>query len=242
MDQNIKSIDYVLVTPTTIKVLSDCLPEGKYIGTITIEYPQLKELQQNDGEDADYDEDEQLYSAIMKKSITDKYGLVKIPITMHGDTYLSINVPHFQNTIVYNLFAKKLVEELGAKISKAWITLSPCELSNKETISKFDIGNQESTSQVYSLIPDLKPPHFITGVIASLNSRISLLPVPKLLSIVLRSEGATGFEKVDPDSIMDTCFVLGSLLVGNKDTDKYSSKVSMAVRKINGYANSGMYI
>lgn len=240
MKEEVKNIEYVVITPTTLKVLVQYLPHGKNVGIISIEYPQLLELQNYKDED-DYDEDEQLYSAVMKKSMMDKYGKIEIPIVLHG-SYLSINVPHFQNTIVNNIFASKVTAKLHETVGKAWIVLSPSLISTNETINKLNIESDTKMPAIYEAIPNLQPPHFITGIGASFNSQISLLHNSKLMSLVLRAEGQSGFEKVDSDSLVDTCFVLGELLVNPKDRDHYLKQVSFEVRKINGSANSGMYI
>lgn len=242
MNQDITSTDYIIISPETLNVLVKNLPKSKTVGFITIEYPRLTEFQAKDENDDEYDEDEQLYSAVMRKSLTDKYGKLEIPIVQHETSCLSISIPHFPNIIVNNILARKLTEELDKKINKAWITLSPSLISSNETINKLEVDFDLKTPEIYSSIPSLKPPHFITGIGASVNSQISLLCQPRLMSLVLRSEGQSGFEKIDADSFIDACFVLNELLVGPSDEENYLKKVSLSVRKINGYANSGMYI
>lgn len=242
MDHNITSTDYIVISPNTLKVLVENLPNSKTVGSIKIEYPQLTDFQAKDEDDSDYDEDEQLYSAVMRKSLIDKYGKLELPIVQHDDAYLSINIPHFQNIIVNNILARKLTEELDSKINKSWITLSPSLISSNETINKLEVDSNVQTPNIYSAIPSLKPPHFITGIGASLNSQISSMEKPRLMSLVLRSEGQLGFEKIDTDAFIDACFVLNELLVNTSDKENYLKQISLAVRKINGSSNSGMYI
>lgn len=242
MNQNITSMDYIVISPKTLKVLVEDLPNGKAVGYINIEYPQLADLQTNDEDDDVYDEDEQLYTAVMRKSLIDKYGKLKIPIVQHDDRYLSVNIPHFPNIIANNILAQKLTEELDKKINKSWITLSPSLISSNETINKLEVDFDMQTPDIYAAIPSLRPPHFITGIGASFNSQISLLHQPRLMSLVLRSEGQSGFEKIDTDAFVDASFVLNELLVGTSDQENYLKQVSSTVRKINGYSNSGMYI
>jgi len=242
LNHSVTSTDYIIVSPNTLKVLVENLPNGNLVGCIKIEYPQLTELQTKDEDDSDYDEDEQLYSAVMKKSLIDKYGKLELPIVQHEGGYLSINIPHFQNIIVNNILARKLADELDSKINKAWITLSPSLIGGNETINKLEVDSDIQVPDIYSTIPSLKPPHFITGIGASLNSQISLLGKPRLLSLVLRSEGQSGFEKIDTDAFIDACFVLNELLIDASFKENYLKQVSLAVRKINGCSNSGMYI
>ena len=242
LNQDVKSIEYIIISPNTLKVLVESLPHGKRVGLVTIDYPQFQEMQTNDEKDDEYDEDEQLYSAVMKKSMIDKYGKLEIAIMQHGDSYLSINIPYFPNIIVNNILTSRLIEELNDKVSTAWITLSPALISSNETINKLEIDNEMKMPDIYSEIPSLSPPHFITGIGASFSSQISLLRKPKLMSIILRSEGQSGFEKIDTDSFVDACFILSELLVNSTERQNYSKRVSLAVRKVNGYANSGMFI
>lgn len=242
LNQNITSMDYIVISPKTLKVLVEDLPNGKTVGYIKIEYPQLADLQTNDEDNDEYDEDEQLYSAVMRKSLIDKYGKLKIPIVQHYDRYLSVNIPHFPNIIANNILAQKLTEKLDKKINKAWITLSPSLISSNETINKLEVDSDMQIPDIYAAIPSLKPPHFITGIGASFNSQISLLRQPRLMSLVLRSEGQSGFEKIDTDALVDASFVLNELLVGASDQEDYLKQVSSTVRKINCYSNSGMYI
>ncbi|KAK6453926.1 uncharacterized protein RJT20DRAFT_64369 [Scheffersomyces xylosifermentans] len=245
----IKSVDFVVVAPSTISILSESLPQQKIVGTIRVSYPQLySDTEQSEqAEKDDYDEDEQLYSAIQEKVVKSKYPTTNIPIHLGqngNSSAITVTLPHFANVITHGLVARKLVQILDPLVKKSWVTLAPCGLNNNQTLNKMVANSGENIkkhTELYDAIPTLKPPHFITGISASVVSQLNLVENPKLLALVLNSEGQSGFEKSDNDALVDAGVVLGDVL-GLSDKNAYLKKISLAVRKFNGFSNSGMYV
>ncbi|EAZ63613.2 hypothetical protein PICST_51170, partial [Scheffersomyces stipitis CBS 6054] len=246
------AVDYVLISPSTIGIISANFPRTRAVGKVSITYPELyaaatenSEAEPSKTEDASkdyYDEDEQLYSAIEHKVIQSKYAQTEIPL-YYSETNksLSVTFPHFANVITYSLIARALVSKLNP--SKTWITLAPCSLNNNQTLSKLVINEKVVKSEYYNAIPDLKPPHFVTGIVASVISQLNLSPESRLLALVLNSEGQSGFEKSDNDAIVDAAVVVADVLhFDERVKEEYLKKVSLSVRKFNGFSNSGMYI
>lgn len=247
LNDNESIYEYAVITPKNIGVIVDSLPDTKQIGKIIIEYLELNDNKvENDNESDnsdDYDEDEQLYSAVTSKSSLAKYPNTEIPILANKKLkVIGIIIPHLSNIIINNILARTLVENL--KVSKSWITLSPCSLNNNQSINRIQFEGNDSNliNDNISLIPTLKPPHFITGFTAALISELNLLSKGRLLSLVLNSEGQPGFEKIDNDSLVDTTFILSEVILSSGLRDEYLKKVSLSVRKFNSYSNSGMYI
>lgn len=229
----------ILICPQTCRVIADSLPQKVENGAIHISYPQIDQLVKqkfgSGGFEDDYDEDEQLYAAITEKSLKDRFTEMEIPIFEYGLTIV-ITVPHLTNTVATNVLGTAIVNYFADKV-QTWITLSPCPLNNNETVNKFKLGSIPHDS--IALIPNIQPPHFITGICGSINSNLSLKNT-NLVSLVLNAEGQPGFEKLDNDAIIDTSHIVSGLL-GIKDS-KYLKSVSLSARKFNGYSNSGMYI
>lgn len=226
---------YALIVPHTLSLIQEQLPNKAIAGEITIDYLNLtKDLSTEEQEE--YDEDEQLYAALENKALKNKFKKEKIPIYLSNGV-LSIVVPHFTNTITYNVLARQLVQHLGPL--KSWILLAPSNLNNNQTISKL-LLESDTSSSVLSQVPVLRPPHSITGATASILSQLHLSGATNVTTLILNSEGHLGFEKSDNDAIMDTAFVLGDIIATSKQ--EYVKRISSKVRKFNGYSNLGIYI
>ena len=150
---------------------------------------------------------------------------------------LSIVVPHFANTITYNVLARQLVQQL--KPLKSWILLAPSNLNNNQSINKLLLDTGTAFS-VLSQVPVLRPPHSITGITAAVVSQLNLIGATNVITLVLNSEGHLGYEKSDNDSIVHTAYVLGDIIPIDKE--QYVKNLSARVRKFNGYSNLGIYI
>lgn len=221
-------LDYFVVVPSTVSIINELLP-GKKVGSVKIHYSREPTPEE---EDDDYHEDEQLYAAVRQRELDSKFPNQEVDIYAHKN-YGTIVVPHFSNIIVTNLVAQKLADIKPAK----WIALAPCSINNNQSLNKM-ASEKEPESQVLGAVPTLKPPHFITGIAASITAQ----NVSKVLTLVLNSEGQPGFEKSDNDAIVDAAYVLGDLLLDLSLREEYLKKVSLSVRKFNGYSNLGMYI
>lgn len=226
---------YALIVPHTLSLIQEQLPNKAITGEIAIDYLNLiKDLSTEDQEE--YDEDEQLYAALENKALKNKFKKEKIPVYLSNGV-LSMVVPHFTNTITYNVLARQLVQHL--KPLKSWILLAPSNLNNNQTISKLPLESDTSSS-VLSQVPVLRPPHSITGTTAAILSQLNLSGVTNVTTLILNSEGHLGFEKSDNDAIVDTAFVLGDIIATSKQ--EYVKRISSEVRKFNGYSNLGIYI
>lgn len=227
--------DYVLIAPQTISLIQDQLPNKLNVGTITVDYPNLiKELSKE--EQNDYDEDEQLYAALENEALKNRFKKEEISVYLSNGV-LSIVVPHFANTITYNVLARQLVQQL--KPLKSWILLAPSNLNNNQSINKLLLDTGTAFS-VLSQVPVLRPPHSITGITAAVVSQLNLIGATNVITLVLNSEGHLGYEKSDNDSIVHTAYVLGDIIPIDKE--QYVKNLSARVRKFNGYSNLGIYI
>lgn len=224
------SADSIIIAPKTLKVLTENIEGAQKKGSITVKYPEIKQIVSEKFSN-EYDEDEQLYAAIMEKSLNDKFTGLDIPIYEYLN-YLIVTIPHISNSVALNV----LGDQISSKLSiKNWIVLSPSQLNNNETLNKITKGK---VNELVEQIPQMKPPHFITGISASVISSL----VPKdvsLIGLILNAEGQSGFEKLDNESLIDASYVISHLL---RLDSKYLKSVSLSVRKFNGYSNSGMYI
>lgn len=226
----------ILVSPHTTRIIVEAIPETVPCGNVTVRYPEIGKIIATTFNPDEYDEDEQLYSAITEKSLKDRFTEYDIPLVQYGKT-VAVTVPHFTNSIAANVVAAQLVDFFGDKVDQ-WITLSPCPLNNNETVNKFLLGTATGTGTIDS-VPNIKPPHFITGISGAVNSNLSVKKA-NLISLVLNAEGQPGFEKLDNDSIIDTSHLVAELL--DIKQSQYLKTVSLSARKFNGYSNSGMYI
>ncbi|EMG49279.1 hypothetical protein G210_0015 [Candida maltosa Xu316] len=228
----------ILVLPSTISIIQDQL-KLPTIGTVSIKYPELYESIDKSN-DLEYDEDEQLYVALKNQNLKTKYPELEIPI-VGNDNVVGITIPHFYNVITYNLVSKKIIEFFDS--TKNWIVLAPCGLNNNQSVNKL-LGKGNAKDDVsLNQVPDLKPPHAITGISAALVSQLNLRKGDyNIVCLVLNSEGQPGFEKSDNDSIVDTSYLLGDLLKLPHKED-YLNEISKQVRKFNGaFSNLAMYI
>lgn len=229
----------IIVLPSTISILQDQL-KFESIGLINIDYPELYESIDKSNE-LEYDEDEQLYVALKNQNLKNKYPKLDIPIVGNEDnSILSITIPHFFNSITYNLLAREIIKVF--KDTHYWIILAPCGLNNNQSINKLYSGEHYKGKELLDQVPDLKPPHAITGIAGSMVSQLNLNSENKVTCLVLNSEGQPGFEKSDNDSIVDTSYLLVNL-IDIHDQQEYLNAISNKVRKFNGaFSNLGMYI
>lgn len=237
-----ESADTLMICPMTTKILIDAIPDKSPCGSISIRYPDIEKLMNkkpvDHGDHEDYDEDEQLYSAMTEQSLKHRFTELDIPIYHHQTNHLMIIVPHITNSIAINMLGNALVEFFNDQIAH-WVTISPCPLNNNETVNKFIIAE---SNDIIDAIPHIKPPHFITGISGAINSNLYVRKNPSnLVSLILNAEGQPGFEKLDNDSIIDASHIISELLTINTP-EKYHKAVSLSARKFNGYSNSGMYI
>lgn len=229
----------IVVLPSTISILQDQL-KFEPIGVINIDYPELYDTIDKTNE-LEYDEDEQLYVALKNQNLKNKYPKLDIPIVANSDnSVLSTTIPHFFNSIAYNLLAREVIKVFND--INEWIILAPCGLNNNQSINKLQSGEVSKGKELLDQVPDLKPPHAITGIAGSMVSQLNLNSKNQITCLVLNSEGQPGFEKSDNDSIVDTSYLLVNLFTVH-DQQEYLDAISNKVRKFNGaFSNLGMYI
>lgn len=226
------SPDLIVILPLLMKVILDTVKNKKIAGEIEVSYPQLAtETEQKE----EYDEDEQLYSALSSEATARKYLLPSIQIyslSAEGPV-LGIVVPHLTNPIAEKKLAQEITQ-IGGKNTQ-WKLLAPCVLNNGTSLCRLDVGSE------YSEVPKLEPPHFVTGISAAVVSELAHQQRFANVSVlVLNAEGHPGFEKVDADSIMDAAELVASTFT--PDRAGYIKSLSQNVRRINSAATSGMYI
>lgn len=225
----------VVVVPFTIAPFIQQAAKSA-IGNITVTYSKL-DAQENDAED-EFDEDEQLYSAVNSQAFLRKYSSTEIPVFEIEDLHtLALIIPHFPNIIVEKLVAKKIISL--ARPHTFWLTLAPCQINSNLSVCRID-----QSSTLCTEAPQLQPPHFITGICAAIVSELSKngVDTANVATLVLNSEGQPGFEKIDADALMDAASQGASILVGEKAKPGFLSTLSLSVRKINSSLTSGMYI
>lgn len=207
-----EQISYALLVPAAVSILAKKAP-GSLVGKIGITYhPTVPNTSE------EYDEDEQLYAAMAHSHNQDKYKNQEIPIIggVHdGESWISVTVPPSENPIAYNILARAIVERIPAK---TWITVAPGSFYG-HTVAKLESLKHASAIEV----PELRPPHFVTGIAAAVNRHAS-----DVLCLVVNAEGQTGYERVDADALADVSYVIGSAM---KFGDEYSKTVAKAVRR-----------
>ncbi|ODV79623.1 uncharacterized protein CANTADRAFT_89266 [Suhomyces tanzawaensis NRRL Y-17324] len=228
--------DYVLVVPKTVGILTESFSNGVKVGSISITYPK-PEVQEPTEE---YDEDVQLYNAVIEKVNAKKYPSLELDVMKHG-SFITVTIPQFSNVITYNVLSTVLVKVLRPQ--KSWLLIAPCSLNNNQTINKLVVHKLLVLPSLYDSIPFLQPPHSITGISGAVTSKLSLVQDSEAIILVLNSEGQSGFEISDNDSIVDAAYAVAELILQDlNQREEYLKKVSSTVRKFNGFSNSGMYI
>lgn len=196
-----------LLVPSSASILAKKAP-GNRIGTISLKYSIPAPASNQD-----YDEDEQLYAAMAVSR--DKYAPVSIPVMGRPDQWVAVVVPALENAIAYNVLATALVEYVPAA---TWVTVAPCSIYG-HTVAKLETGPH----QYAAAVPNLCPPHFVTGIAAAVNKRAK-----DALCLVVSAEGQTGYERVDADALADVSRVLGDCMHFGAE---YHTTVAKAVRK-----------
>lgn len=236
-----KDIDYFFVSPHTTKVVIDALStHAAAVGTIALLHGTAATTTTVDDKESDYDEDEQLYRSILKPAAHQDTAIPIYYSVQRSAAYCI--VPQFSNVITYNIVARQLVNHFDGKVHKSWVTVAPCSLNNGHTLARLNSANPEAPS-AFDLVPYLQPPHFITGVAASVNSVVNLVDGASLVCLVLNSDGQPGYEKLSTDAMIDAASVLAEFVTTDpQQKDQVVQFVSKAVRKFNNYSSSGMYL
>jgi len=209
-----------LILPNNLDFIKDALlkeSNGEVISTIKL-YRFIK--QQIESEE--FIEDEQLYKASEshKEELTYEIEVIKVK-----DINVLV-VPIFQDVINYEIITKELLTYCELDI----LTITPGTLPFDSLIA--EIGN---TSTSY---PQLIPPFVITGISASLVSQASI-QFKQIKALVLQSEGVSGYEKINHDSIREISHYLQSTY---NLSSKFIKNVETLVTARSSVNNFGLYI
>lgn len=206
-----KSVDFAVLVPSLASILAKKV-QGSPVGTLSVKYSISESV--GDGE---YNDDEQLYAAMTSSYSKERYRNHELSIlgAEGAGLWVFMNIPPSDNPITYNLIAQALVRNISAK---TWITVAPGSFYG-HTICKLESQAHPGTEE----IPQLRPPHFVTGIAAAINRQAS-----DVLCLVVNAEGQPGYERIDVDALVDASYVIGSILhLGNS----YTKAVSKAVRR-----------
>lgn len=233
------SIEKVIIVPEVLGAVIDQFPQKRVVGSIVVSYSQ--QLAESGVAEDDFDEEEQLYSAI---KFQQRYSAAEIAIHELVEGTIAIVVPHFTHIIVNNILSKALAETLDPQI---WVTFAPCPLENLRSSSKLSINLQSYTRlpKDVSLIPDLGPPHCFTGISASVNSAVSENEKSLLISIALNAEGQPGFEKIGHLAQVEAAKIIGSFAYvdgKSKLETEYLKNLSTRLRRLMANSDYGMYL
>lgn len=227
-----------MISPHNTKLLVKALPKGQKVGTIKISFP--KSIVEDAAEDT-FDEDEQLYTAIEEKIKANSYGSYEMEIWKNTDSIISVAVPRFKEAIVNNILARKFVEKFNDLV-QSWVILSLCEIKYGDILNRLDINDINEKAKVYSSVPSLKPPHFISGISASLHAQLKKNPDTLLFSIVVRSEGNLGYERINVESLLEAGYVLAEIFGKDFDNRSYIENVTIGSKALRQGYGSLMYI
>ncbi|OWB73501.1 hypothetical protein B5S31_g3245 [[Candida] boidinii] len=242
--------DYLFIVPIKLEsIVSPLISNSELFAEIKIS--NLNNL--NDKIDTEqqeyYDDEEQLYKiSDTEKStnILNKYEQDIINIYKLKLNKLIIHIiiiPIFKNKIIYNLISRKLIATL---LFKKILIIGTSELNNGfETLNliksenfKIDNENGDANIGLINQLPQMKPPHLVTGISGSILSMCAMFHLSSL-GIIIDAEGAFNLdaEKCNNDSLIDCAMVLNDYF---KIGDDYIKQVEKAILKTKG--SSGLYI
>lgn len=223
----------LLVAPILLKVLLTALPLPQtVVGTVTVLYPEIAPPASK-GEE--YSIHEQLYQPAPESSPS---RTTTFDLHSAGDSYVYMLVPYFEDAVVYHLIA----EELAASWHPARVVaMAPAYMNNNQSLGKL-VSSKVFASPLLDEVAALTPPLCFTGPAAAVTAAFSNTPT---LALVLNAEGNSGFEKISPDTMIDACLVVASVMgLDALASTAYMRTVSTAVRKSFGgvSSSSGMYL
>ncbi|OWB68518.1 hypothetical protein B5S30_g3899 [[Candida] boidinii] len=242
--------DYLFIVPSKLEAIATPLltSNSELFAEIKISNSNNNgSSNKNETEQEYYDEGEQLYKVLEagnSSNVLSKYEQDTINIYKLKLNKLIIHlviIPIYKNKIIYNLLSRKLIATL---LFKKIIVIGTSELNNGfETLNlikseNFKIDSDDKTIGLIDQLPQLKPPHLVTGISGSILSMCAMFHLSSL-GIIIDAEGAFNLdaEKCNNDSIIDCATVLNDYF---KIGDDYVKQVEAAVFKTKG--SSGLYI
>ncbi|GMM32849.1 hypothetical protein DASC09_001740 [Saccharomycopsis crataegensis] len=249
-DLEINRKNPLIVAPYNLKFVLDALPVTKsIIASITItkgrksdEGSTTTTTSVNDDDDDDgYLQDQQLYSATGQSEAFSTF-VVDI-LSLEGLQINVVAMPNFTNShpMINNQLTRYLIEQILSP--ENILLLSPCCINYNESLGKvINFSHDAPLAQKFANISFLKPPHFVSGITASVMSFATLKNIPTV-NLVLDSEGVANFERINEDSVLEIIQVLGKDYF-KFDQTQYKKFRDVAVKKssLNDYVTSGMYI
>ncbi|CAM9020756.1 unnamed protein product [Wickerhamomyces anomalus] len=211
----------VLILPNTLHFIKEALlkqGDSKLIGGLKI-----FRIVKNQIESEEYIEDEQLYKAneSNQEELSDE-------IEIHQINGINIIVtPNFQDVINYEIIARDIIKFPNIEI----LTITPGTLPFNCNIA--EIGSNSTN------FPQLSPPFIITGISASLVSNSKTQSKNNIQTLVLQSEGVSGFEKINNDSINELAHYLQDKFKLNSNFIKHVESLVNTGSSVN---NFGLYI
>lgn len=172
-------------------------------------------------ESEEFIEDEQLYKASEAHQEELSYEIEVINVI----GWNIIVVPAFQDVINYEIIAREL-----SNYKLEIITITPGSLPFDSLIA--EIGG------VSTKYPQLIPPFVITGISASLVGQ-SKTQGSKVQTLVLQSEGVSGYEKINHDSIAEISHYIQDLF---KLDSKFIKDVDSLLNTGSSVNNFGLYL
>ncbi|CCH41333.1 Proteasome chaperone 1 [Wickerhamomyces ciferrii] len=211
-----------IIIPNTLSFINDSLlklfPENTKIGTVSI----YKFLTKNDENQDEYLEDEQLYKSQKQDQLIEEFDQELYIYKLNNELNLLL-VPNFQNVIYYNLISKEILSK-----TTDILTITPGNLSFDQSIAIL------GSSYPDTKFPYLQPPFHITGISGSLLSKSS-----KVKGLILKSEGVSGFEKIDKESIENLSYYLQKQFKFNEEFLKF---IRNSLKNHNSSNNFGLYL
>ena len=231
------SANLLIVVPQQLSVVVDSVEEKDPIGSLHFEYRPNAGDEASESpaslNEAEYDEDEQLYAA-MKQEQTKR---VQLTVYACGPekSVLVVVAPHVEDVLAQ----KSLADTLGQLAQKCGrcIVLAPCSLGWGQLICRLDLPGD-----FFATVDPIRPPHYVSGLAAALVSELTQNSKADLGLLALNAEGHVGYEKVDADSIMAAAENFASYLVGKSLKASYIERLSRNVRRIASSVTSGMYL
>lgn len=256
----------LLVLPYNLKFILDSLPaESEVIATISIKkdvalLQKQKQKQKqllidngdddNEDEEFNYLEDEQLYSAVAPNEAFKPFAIDVIRIAELQTN--AIVVPNLTGShpITNNQLSKHIVQFWQPK---EILLISPCtlnynesigKLSNFASIPKSSISSSDEAQfndSIFEQISNLRPPHFISGITALIMSAATLNGI-RAVNLILDSEGAASFERINNDSVIAATKVISEVFQLNESKRELFTENIVKRSNLNSYVTSGMYI
>lgn len=180
----------LIVAPYALKTAIKSFGTVETVARVSVGISDDTKIQQPNEE---YLEDEQLYFATPQDESFQPFDFTVTSINKKAVNIIVL--PNLSNShpMLYNKLSEYVLEILTPK---EVILLSPCSLNYSETLCK--LSNFEDQLE----ISHLRPPHFVSGIPAAFMAG-AIFKHLNAISLLLDSEGAVNFERINEDSIRE---------------------------------------